>query len=222
MSASAIAGLLVGAVLALAGGVVQRHLEFRRALRVAARAVYDELLSNLTACHVEAQRLQMESVETPDALDDPPLGIATEAWAEYSPTFAAMRSPRGHDQLRATYGMLEDLDSRPSAAVLHVEMETGILNPAYGIGAASPNDVYYETRDDGLLGVVAGMIPVINQVAQWARISRKRADADIAATRPSDDTSAPGYCIEVTTRATLDSDGRIDLEPVVRAVHRRR
>ncbi len=221
MSVSAIAGLLVGAGLALAGGVVQRHLEFRRALRVAARAVYDELLSNLTACHVETQRLQMESVEPPDAPDDPPLGIVTEAWAEYSPTFAAMRSPRGHDELHATYGMLEALDSRPSAAVLKGEMEAGILNPAYGIGAASPSDIYYETRDDGLSEVAAGMTPVIHQVARWACISRKRADADMAATRPSNDTSAPGYFIEVTTRAAFNPDGRIDLEPVVRAVHRR-
>lgn len=101
-------------------------------------------------------------------------------------------------------------------------MSAGILSSTYGVGSASRSEVYYETRDDGLAAIAEQMAPAIHQVATWGRIDRTRADDDIASTRPSDDAAAPGYFVEVASRATLRPDGHLDIEAVARPVHRRR
>lgn len=203
MSIASGVSLVIGAVLAIAGGMVQRHLQFRRQLRVVARVLYEDVLSKIGSIHVERQRIaQVKAhgvawIGTPESYDDEELVVDTGIWDDSQGVIAEIRSTSTYDLVKAGYAAASSYRMYPCRHVLQWEMEQGILDRSFGIGEDSDAETYYECRDDHLDGAVDVLKVAAYRLARWAGVRKKRAVDDVAQTRPSDDQAAPGYSFEV-------------------------
>lgn len=201
--------LLVGALLAITGGQIQAHFQFRRRLRVSARALFEDLCSEMGSCYTERQRIAQTRKDRPPEDLDERLEVDDAVWLEHQSIVAELRETRSFEQIRHAYDTIGSFGRLPTRHQVEWEMRIGILNPNYGIGEGSDRVTYYEVREDSLDSTITTVSDAARRVGRWAKIGRREIESRIQMTKPHDDPDAPGYSFEAypLKKVPLDDAG---------------
>ena len=114
--------LVVGAVLALGGGLVLEHLRFRRRRRVAGRLLFDDLFGHLTQVEVDRER-DWEPRER-DEGDEIEVDLAL--WIEHRATVAESHNPESFAAVGNAYDLMHRYADEDPACAAEEALRTAL------------------------------------------------------------------------------------------------
>lgn len=167
-------GVILGAVLALVGGLYLEHRRYLRRRRVAGRLLFDDLFGHLTQVEVDRQDA-LERTPPPRERDlGDEIDVDLTLWNEHRATVAETRDPELFETVSGAYSEMRRYAEADPACVAEFDRQEIIAHARARGRRSALEDMDLHSRDDMRDEVEGALRAAITLTGRWAGFSEAR------------------------------------------------